>query len=74
MIAKETIDLLCRKLGKDNVAWEKEDLLVLGYDSTPGLHHLPDIVVYPTTTEEIQAAMEIAYKEGWPITPRGSGT
>lgn len=74
MISKNAIEQLCQKLGKVNVAWEKEDLLVLGYDSTPGLHHLPDIVVYPTTTEGVQAAMEIAYSENLPITPRGSGT
>lgn len=74
MISKPIISLLIEKLGKENVTWEKEDLLVLGYDSTPGLHHLPDIVVYPTTTEAVQAAIEIASNEELPITPRGSGT
>ncbi|PLX89634.1 MAG: glycolate oxidase subunit GlcD [Desulfuromonas sp.] len=74
MISKKALQLLIDKLGAQNVASEKEDLLVLGYDSTPGLHHLPDVVVYPTTTEGVQAAMEIAYEENMPITPRGSGT
>jgi len=74
MIAKAAVQKLSEKLGAKNVVCEKEDLLVLGYDSTPGLHSLPDIVVYPTTTEGVQVAMEVAYGENLPITPRGSGT
>ena len=41
MISKTAIAHLVEKLGAENVASEKEDLLVLGYDSTPGVHHLP---------------------------------
>ena len=74
MISKTAIDHLIEKLGPKNVLFEKEDLLVLGYDSTPGLHHLPDIVVYPTSTEAVVAAMAVARDEKLPITPRGSGT
>ncbi|MCK4620821.1 MAG: FAD-binding protein [Desulfuromonadales bacterium] len=74
MISKDIIDRLCDRLGKENVAWQQEDLLVLGYDATPGLHLLPEVVVYPTSTEGVLAAMEIASAEGLPITPRGSGT
>ncbi len=74
MVAKNILNRLCLKLGKENVISEKEDLLVLGYDATPGLHHAPDVVVYPTSTEEVQAAMQIAREEKLPITPRGSGS
>lgn len=74
MISKTAIEHLAEKLGSANVLHEKEDLLTLGYDSTPGVHHLPEVVVYPTTTEQLIAAMEIAEREGLPLTPRGSGT
>ncbi len=74
MISKTAIDHLVEKLGSQNVAWEKEDLLVLGYDSTPGIHHLPEVAVYPTTAEGVLTAMEIAAREGLPLVPRGSGT
>jgi glycolate oxidase len=74
MISKTAIQHLIDKLGAANVAYEKEDLLVLGYDSTPGIHHLPEIAVFPTTAEGVLAAMEIAQREGLPIVPRGSGT
>ena len=74
MISQTAIGHLKEKLGEKNVLHEKEDLLVLGYDSTPGVHHLPEVVVYPTTTEQVKEAMEIARREGLPIVPRGSGT
>jgi len=74
MISKTVIQQLIDKLGKDNVVREPEDLLVLGYDATPGLHHAPDVVVYPTSTEAVQEAIQIAREEGLPITPRGSGS
>ena len=74
MIAKNILNQLIQQLGKENVVFTEEDLLVLGYDATPGLFHLPDVVVYPTSTEAVQAAMQIAREEKMPITPRGSGS
>ncbi len=74
MISKTVIEQLVEKLGGANVVSEKEDLLVLGYDSTPGIHHLPEVAVYPTSREGVLAALEIAGREGLPIVPRGSGT
>ncbi|WP_303722450.1 FAD-binding oxidoreductase [Malonomonas rubra] len=74
MTTKPLIDQLCRQLGKNNVLWLPEDLLVLGYDSTPGLHATPDVVVYPTDSEQVKAVVKIACDHNIPITPRGSGT
>ena len=53
---------------------QKRDLLVLGYDSTPGLHARPDLVLYPTSNEQVVSIMQTACEEGLPVTPRGSGT
>jgi glycolate oxidase len=74
MVDQNILQQLVQKLGKENVVSEKEDLLVLGYDATPGLYHTPDVVVYPTSTEAVQAALEIARENKLPVTPRGSGT
>ncbi len=74
MLTQSVLDILCQRLGKENVICEPEDLLVLGYDATPGLHHTPDVVAYPTSTEAVQAALLIAREHKIPITPRGSGT
>ena len=56
------------------VLHEREDLLVLGYDSTPEVHHLPDVVVYPTRSDQLPELLEFARDEGLPVVPRGSGT
>ncbi len=37
MIQQKVIEQLIREIGQENVITEPEDLLVLGYDSTPGL-------------------------------------
>jgi glycolate oxidase len=74
MISKTAIQHLVEKLGPKNVYHEKEDLLLYGYDSTPGVHHLPEVAVFPTTTAQVFATIEIARREGLPIVPRGSGT
>ncbi len=74
MISQTAIHHLVEKLGAKNVLFEKEDLLVYGYDSTPGVHHLPEVVVFPSSNDEVCAALEIAHREGLPIVPRGSGT
>lgn len=71
---KALIDKLNHTLGEQNVYSEKEDLLVYGYDSTPGIHELPDVVVFPTTSEQVQEAINIALEEQMPVIPRGSGT
>ncbi|MDH3869517.1 MAG: FAD-binding oxidoreductase, partial [Desulfuromonadales bacterium] len=74
MISETAIQSLIDKLGKENVITAAEDLLVLGYDSTPGLHATPDLVVYPTDSEQVQSVMQVARDHKVPITPRGSGT
>jgi glycolate oxidase len=74
VISRTAIEHLIEKLGRENVYAEKEDLLVLGYDSTPGVHHLPEVAVFPTSTGQVRAAIEIARREGLPVVPRGSGT
>jgi len=74
MISENILEELRRKLGKEQVVSSPEDLLVLGYDSTPGLHATPEVVIYPTSSEQVQIAMQIARDNSLPITPRGSGT
>ena len=36
--------------------------------------HMPDLVVQPTSTEEVAAVMKICYENTIPVTPRGAGT
>ncbi|NIQ94324.1 MAG: FAD-binding oxidoreductase, partial [Desulfuromonadales bacterium] len=60
--------------GAKRALTEKEDLLTFGYDATPGLQGLPDIVLFPESSEEVGFAVALANQEGIPVIPRGSGT
>jgi len=61
-------------VGRQNVLNEKEDLLTFGYDATPEIQHLPDVIVFPIETKHVIEIVKFAYEEGLPIVPRGSGT
>ena len=74
MISKAKIDHLVARFGRENVYTEREDLLVLGYDSTPEMHYIPDVVVYPKSQEDLVFALAFCREEGIPVVPRGSAT
>jgi glycolate oxidase len=60
-------------VGENNVLHQQADLYVYGSDSS--VHEaLPDAVVRPQNTEQVQALMRYANSEKIPIIPRGSGS
>jgi glycolate oxidase len=63
-----------RIVGKQNVLTSREALRAYSYDGTTSWIHEPDIVLFPTSTQEISAIMKIANAEKIPVTPRGGGT
>jgi glycolate oxidase len=60
--------------GKEFVLSAKEDLITYAYDGTTTWSHSPDIVVLPTSTEQISRILKLAHTHKIPVTPRGSGT
>ena len=64
---------LQRAFGNDAVLWQADDLLVYEYDGTIDQAQ-PDAVVFPSSPEQVAAAVRIANAYGAPITPRGAGT
>jgi len=75
MFTKEVLNALIQVLGKDNVLSEREDLITYSYDATAVVESQePDVVVTPTTTEEVAEIVKIANRYQVPIYPRGSGT
>ena len=60
-------------LSTDRATDKPEHLVTYSYDAYTE-ERLPDIVVFPTSTEEVSAIMKIAHRENVPVTPRGSGT
>ncbi len=61
-------------VGRQNVLTSKEALKAYSYDGTTTWTHEPDVVLFPTSSEEISAIMKIANAQKIPVTPRGGGT
>ncbi len=74
MIKESSIEQFKQIVGKDNVLTSKESLKSYSYDGTTSWIHEPDVVLFPTSTQEISAIMKIANAEKIPVTPRGGGT
>jgi glycolate oxidase len=59
-------------VGKDRCLTAPEDLMVYSHDVF--CEKKPDVVVLPTTTEEVSKVLKLANRERIPVTPRGSAT
>ena len=73
MIAKSIIKDLTRIVGKENILADLKDLLAYSYDATMR-QEMPDVIVFPRSTEQVSAIMKLAYREKIPVVPRGAGT
>ncbi len=73
MMAQNLIKDLTKIVGKDNILADLKDLISYSYDATMR-QELPDVIVFPHNTEEVQAIMRLAHQEKIPVVPRGAGT
>lgn len=68
---------LLRKLtdivGRENCLDNPVAREIYGYDSSPFVH-IPDLVVFPSTTKEISSIVQLAQNYKIPLVPRGAGT
>ena len=60
-------------VGKEHVLAREEDRWCYAYDATD-LTHLPDLVVFPGSAEEIAGIVKLANRHRFPVVPRGAGT
>jgi len=60
-------------LGSSAVLYRPEDLLLYEYDGSIEKGR-PDVVVFPTRTEQVSRIVKLAAKHGVPIVGRGAGT
>ncbi|MBT9136482.1 MAG: putative FAD-linked oxidoreductase [Firmicutes bacterium] len=70
------VDELKTIVGPKNVFLDAEKLEAYSHDETnkEEYGHMPEVVVTPTTTQEIAAIVKLANRELIPITPRGAGS
>jgi len=74
MLKPEIVSQLQKITGKEGVLTAKEDLNAYSYDGTATWTHMPDVVVLPTTTEQISQVLKLANENKVPVTTRGAGT
>ena len=68
------IDDLRSIVGVENVLSARSDLLVYECDGFVIEKNSPDVVVFPTTTEQVVEIVKVCNAAGVPFLPRGAGT
>lgn len=61
-------------VGRENVLRDRDELLVYECDGYVIEKSLPDLVVFPTTTEQVVGVVRLCGELGVPFVPRGAGT
>ena len=61
-------------LGEEKVVTDAESLDNYSHDETEDLRYQPEIVVKPTSPEDVSALLKICNAHDVPVTPRGGGT
>ncbi|UCE80516.1 MAG: FAD-binding protein [Methanobacteriota archaeon] len=70
---KEVAEEIGRIVGKGRCSTDIADLYVYGFDAS--IHHkTPDVVVRPSTVEQISEIVKLANRTLTPVIPRGAGT
>jgi glycolate oxidase len=72
-IDRKVIRRLERALGRDGVLWRPEEVIAFEYDGTIEKAR-PQVVVFPTSAEQVAQAVRIALEAKLPVIPRGAGT
>lgn len=71
---KSALEELQKALPPDAILSAGERLEEYGSDETEDLYFAPDLVVLPSTTEQVAEVMKISQRHRIPVTPRGAGT
>ncbi|HSW40875.1 MAG TPA: FAD-linked oxidase C-terminal domain-containing protein [Acidobacteriota bacterium] len=74
MVMPNIINNLKEIVGAGSVLSAKEDLATYSYDGTTTWSYAPEVVVFPTTTDQVSRIMKLANDNLIPVTPRGAGT
>jgi glycolate oxidase len=61
-------------VGADGVIDKHEQLRTYESDGLTNFRIVPALVVFPTSTEQVQAIVRVCHREHIPFVPRGSGT
>jgi glycolate oxidase len=73
-LSRRLQDHLERIVGRENVLAHRDELLVYECDGYVIEKSVPDVVVFPTTTEQVVEIVRLCARLGVPFVPRGAGT
>jgi glycolate oxidase len=73
-ISEEDISFFKATVGDANILCDVESLHHYSHDETEDLHFLPEVVVKPSSPEEISSILRYCNEKRIPLTPRGAGT
>jgi glycolate oxidase len=73
-LTRKLVDELRAIVGKEGLITSDEGRLVYECDMHTFYKGMPDAVVLPATTDQVQAIVRLCRRDGIPIVPRGSGT
>ncbi len=73
-LASQVLADLIAILGPDNVLHRKDEMLVYECDGYVVAKSLPDVVVFPTSTEHVVDLVKLCNRYDIPFVPRGAGT
>ncbi len=74
LVSTELIEQLCSIVGKSGVISEESERLVYECDGYVVEKQIPDLVVFPTTTDQVVEIVKACHAHQIPFVPRGAGT
>lgn len=81
MAVAQTVDIsqslqaeLIRVVGEENLLHHRDELIVYECDGYVIEKNVPDVVVFPTSTEQVVAIVKLCQQFEVPFVPRGAGT
>ncbi len=73
-VAKQFLDELTAIVGAENLLHHHDELVVYECDGYVISKKVPDVVVFPTSTEHVVAIVKLCAAHDVPFVPRGAGT
>lgn len=75
-VTTAVIEKLTSIIGKKNIVLDPDMLNSYSHDEVTDTryHNMPEVVVYPETTEQVAEIVKLANHETVPVVPRGAGT
>jgi glycolate oxidase len=73
-VTPAAVSELIALLGSENVLHRRDEMLVYECDGYVVEKSIPDVVVFPTSTEQVVEVVKLCHRHDVPFVPRGAGT